>query len=260
MRLLFVGDLVGDAAVDYVTTLLPELRGRYQLDAVVVNGENMAVTGRRPHGGFGMLTGQVARLFDAGVDVITSGNHAWDGPEAAKVLAHQRVLRPQNVPEDLAGTGITTVDVGGERLTVINLASTTAIAGAGQPYRAFAGLKFPEGACLVDFHGESVMEKYSFAYAVDGSVSAVFGTHTHEPTTQTHILPGGTAFVAEIGMTGPLGGIQGIAPDYFVRWMTGADDSDLPRFALAPGPMSIGAVVCDIEGGLTRAIERVESR
>lgn len=257
MRVLFVGDIVGEAGVGYLADRLPQLREENAVDAVVANGENMAVSGPDPHHGFGMLMSQVKRLFDAGVDVITSGNHSWDAPEAAKVLAEDRVLRPANVPKQWSGSGSTTLQVGGEPLTVINLAGRSAIPEASSPYDAFKEISIPTGACIVDFHGDIVGEKFSFAFAVDGHVSAVLGTHTHEPTLLMHTLPQGTAFVAEVGMTGPLGGMLGSSPERFVYDIKGLDANSLPGFTVPDGPVTLGAVVCDIEPGRPTRVRRI---
>lgn len=159
MRLLFIGDIVGEVGVGLVTERLPSLRREHAVDVVVANGENMAVTGRTPFNGFGMTGDQVERLRAAGVDVVTSGNHAWDGAEAASVLDDPRVLRPDNVAAELPGKGVLTVEVGSDRLTVVNLASSTAIPGASPLWEAFCALEGLGENCLIDLHGDSVDRK-----------------------------------------------------------------------------------------------------
>lgn len=245
MRILFVGDIVGQPGVDVVVEHLPGLRERYDADAVVVNGENMNLSGPVPHTGFGMLLAQVEDLLAAGVDVITSGNHAWDGPEVPETLLHPRVLRPVNVPSRWYGRGMISIPVGNETVTVVNVADSSAIPEVSSAYAAFDGLRPPPGPVIVDYHGDLVNRKLGFAFAVDGRVSAVLGTHTHEPTVLAHFLPQGTGFVAEVGMTGPLGGVLGSEPGYFAESEKGAQH--LPAAGLAPGPVVLGAVLLDLD-------------
>jgi calcineurin-like phosphoesterase len=132
-------------------------------------------------------------LLGSGVDVVTSGNHGWDGPDAEAVHRHPRVLRPHNFPEEVMGKGVATLEIGGERMSVLNLGSPTAVMpGALPPYGSWLAAQL-EGTVIVDFHGDSAWEKMEFATAVDGRVAAVLGTHTHEPTVNLHVLPGGTS-------------------------------------------------------------------
>jgi 2',3'-cyclic-nucleotide 2'-phosphodiesterase len=255
---LFVGDVVGAAATEYVAVRVPELRRELGVDLVVANAENCAPTG------VGMTVELVELLLGSGVDAITGGNHSWDGEEAEEVLAHPRVLRPHNLAEGVPGTGLLSLDVAGETVTVLNLADGGALATT----RAVSGKVLPAYACwvaaerrgtvIVDFHGEHVIEKQIFACAVDGEAAAVVGTHTHEPTLPVYVLPGGTGFVTDVGMTGPLGGVQGFAPRLFVDGLKQAGD----YFALgippvAEGPISLGAVLLELEDGRTTRIERL---
>jgi calcineurin-like phosphoesterase len=252
-----VGDLVGPDAVAYLAERLPGLRRDRDLDLVIANAENCAVTAPVPYGGFGMTVALVEQLLESGVDVVTSGNHGWDGPEADAVHRHPRVLRPHNFPEGVMGKGVTALEVGGERVSVLNLGSPTAVMPkALPPYGSWsaAGL---EGTVIVDFHGDSAWEKMEFATAVDGGVAAVLGTHTHEPTVNLHILPGGTSLVVDVGMTGPSGSPGGFPLEHFAAEMKGKDPGALPPFELATGPTTFGAVLLRIEGGKTLHIERV---
>lgn len=258
MRVLFVGDVVGEAAGAWLAGRLPRLREEQRVDLVIVNAENMAFDAERRDGpgNFGMTLAGVERLFAAGTDVITSGNHAWDTSPAEIEAVHglPRVLRPVNMPPGCAGTGLVTVEVGGEPVTVVNLATPDAIAEALPPSEAWAGLDL-RGTVIVDLHAESMIQKHVVAHGLDGQVAAVLGTHTHEPSLRTMILPGGTGFVPEVGMTGPLGGGQGMPGDVYRRLWAGQGWQMSP--ALAPGPLTLGAVVLAIEGGKTVGIERV---
>ena len=257
MRALFIGDVVGPAAVGYLVDRLPRLRADLALDVVIANAENCGPTG------IGMTVALVERLKTAGVDVVTSGNHAFDGPEVASVLALPRVLRPLNLADGVLGRGSITIDVAGEPLTVLVLADRDALALAPavaafgrRPWDAWTAADRP-GTVIVDYHAQSDMEKHAFANAVDGVAAAVIGTHTHEPTLPLHLLPSGTALVADVGMTGPTGGIEGFDAGRFVEIVRGTPPSAARPVGVASGPIVLGAVVLDIEAGRTTAIRRV---
>lgn len=253
-RLLFVGDIVGPAAVAYLADRLPSLRRSLAIDLVVANAENASLSGRSVERGFGMSGAAVATLFAAGVDAITSGNHAWDQPDCETVLAHPRVLRPHNLPPGRCGDGVLTIEVGGGPVSILNLADADAIPDASPPYPAWQAADLA-GAVVVDFHGGRMEEKVGFAHAVDGRVAAVLGTHTHEPTLPLHLLPGGTALVVDVGMTGPTGGWGGIDPAQAIATVRGEPRPETTT--VAAGPIALGAVALTIEAGRTVAIERV---
>jgi calcineurin-like phosphoesterase len=257
MRVLFVGDVVGPEAIGYLCGRLPELRREHRLDAIVVNAENCGPTG------VGMTVASIERLLACGVDVITAGNHAFDGPESARALAHPRVLRPLNLRDGVAGRGAMVVPAGDARLTVAVLADRDAMALVPAlrdaflpPYEGWLGAP-REGAVLVDFHAQSVMAKQSFAHAVDGQAAAVLGTHTHEPTLSVDVLPGGTALVTEVGMTGARSGPQGFDPARFIALARGVPRDAAPAPAPARGPITLGAVFVEIERGRAVAVRRL---
>jgi 2',3'-cyclic-nucleotide 2'-phosphodiesterase len=159
MNVLMVGDVVGPGAVAYLAGRLPELRREHDVDLVMVNAENCAVSAATPWEGFGMTVELVERLLASGVDVITSGNHGWDGPEAEIVHRHPRVLRPHNLPDGVIGKGFVTLDVGGKRVSVLNLGSKTAVTPEALPvYGSFVTAELG-GTIVVDFHGDSAWEK-----------------------------------------------------------------------------------------------------
>lgn len=270
MNVLFVGDTVGPEAARYLASRIPELRQQHDLDLAIVNAENCAVTGPSPMNGFGMTAELVDLLLESGVDVITGGNHSWDGPQAQEILARPEVLRPHNVPGGVPGKGSLTTEVAGRLVTILNLLSETAklpdklTPDPSPPYEAYEswrGLPAEEleaGAVIVDFHGDSTWEKASFAAAVDGEVAAVLGTHTHDPTLRCHLLPGGTAFVAEVGMTGRLGFTGGgFDPAHFAASIQREDLDPLPQYEIAKGPMVLGAVLVCIEDGAAVSVERI---
>jgi 2',3'-cyclic-nucleotide 2'-phosphodiesterase len=260
MIVLFFGDIVGAEATAHLAERLPELRADHHADLVIANAENCAPNG------LGMATEQVELLFANGVDVVTGGNHSWDNSESVKLLEHPRVVRPFNVGTAVPGRGVVHLEVNGEEVTVLNLADHCAMrhvaATAGQVEPAYHGgwLKAPRiGTVIVDYHGDHVIEKKIFARAVDGEAAAVLGTHTHEPTLPLHILPGGTALVTDVGMTGPSGGVQGFAYDSFV---TGLKTEGNPMILPLPSPLSgqpivVGGVVLEIENGRTRTLARL---
>lgn len=267
MRIIFIGDIVGDEGEDSGTSLLerelPSLRRSLHPDFVVANAENASLTGPSPVGGCGLKPSTVERLWNLGVDVITGGNHSWDGPHAEEVHASPYVLRPENYGRRAAGVGHVIVQHDGSKLGVVNLASRTALPFVDQPYDVLLDLLEQWGdepdAVLVDFHGESVSEKQIFAWAVAGRVAAVLGTHTHAATLDARVLPGGTAFVSDVGMTGPSGGMQGYDPAPFVEVIR----TRLPHYrhgGFAEGPAVLGAVAIDVSQGRATAIRRLGVR
>lgn len=267
MTVLAVGDVVGADAAEWLADRLPRLREEHAVDWVVVNAENSAVTGPSPTDGFGMTVETVDTLLAAGVDAITGGNHSWDGPDVDKVLAYPQVVRPFNLDET-RGQGRLTLDRGDQTLTVINMLSpSAALPGMNAPrpkaiWPSWTSLATGEdlpGAVLIDLHGESPWEKAAFATALDGTVAALVGTHTHDPTLRGHVLPGGTGYVTELGMTGHLGYTGGgFDPVHFATQLRGEDLAGLPPYQLATGPLALGAVLLQIDDrGRTTAITRV---
>jgi hypothetical protein len=259
VNVLFFGDIVGPEATAYVADCVPRLRRDFAVDLVIANAENCAPSG------LGMTVALVERLLASGVDVITGGNHSWEGTESGDVLSHPSVLRPLNVADGAPGKGLLVLELAVGPVTVVNLADARALESAA----AVAGNVLPpypcwlaserRGSVIVDFHGDHVIEKQIFAYAVDGEAAAVVGTHSHEPTLPLHILPGGTALVTDVGMTGPLGGVQGFAHGNFVSGLKQKGNYFAPPLpGPVRGPISVGAVVLEVEGGRTRRIDRLD--
>lgn len=214
-RLLFIGDIVGQPALDYLERHLPTLITSNQADFVVANAENLEVSGV----GAGMTGASLERLFRAGVQLVTGGNHSWDGPEGNSVHTDSRVLRPLNVGSMRPGRGAGVVtSSAGVRLGVVNVAGCSAISEVHPPLEAtLRQLKGWEvDTVLIDVHSESVFEKLGLAYALQGRAAAVLGTHTHVQTRDARVLPGGVAYLSDVGMTGPSGGMQGYDPAGFV--------------------------------------------
>lgn len=221
MRLLFVGDIVGRAGRAAFVSHVPKLRARWSLDAVVVNGENAA-------GGFGITESICQELLDAGADCITLGNHSFDQREALVFIARQpRLIRPLNYPKGTPGAGTALVELaGGQRLLVINAMGRTFMDALDDP---FVSVDAELDACplgrgcdaaIIDIHAEATSEKQIFGHYCDGRVSLVVGTHTHVPTADHQILPGGTAFLSDAGMTGDYDSVIGMDKDEPIRRMT----------------------------------------
>ena len=209
MRLLFVGDLVGSPGRRALRELLPGLRERHQPDFVVVNGENAA-------GGLG-ITPKIVRelLDDMGVQAITLGNHAYHHREVYELLdTEDRIVRPANYPKSNPGRGYTVVERDGRRLCVVNLSGMVFVQAARTPFAEIdailAEIRGRADHVLLDFHAEATSEKIAMGWHVDGRVTACLGTHTHVPTADARVLPGGTAYVTDVGMTGARGGVIGV--------------------------------------------------
>ncbi len=256
VRVLFIGDIVGKPGRVAVRDLLDGLVDRHGIDLVAANAENAA-------GGFGITAETVEDLFDAGVHVLTTGNHVWDKKEALDLLpASEAVLRPANYPPGAPGKGMVTVRTpGGVAVTVINLSGRVFMDNTDCPFRKADDLLAELGSearCIVlDFHAEATSEKRAMGLYLDGRVSAVLGTHTHIQTADERIMSGGTAYISDLGMTGneeaSVIGIEYKAARY--RFLT-----QMPtRFDLARGvPTLCGALIeIDAGTGKARSIERI---
>ena len=203
MRILFLGDVVGRSGRDAVCRLLPDLRRLLGVDMAIVNAENAA------HG-FGLTEAICRQLYEAGADAITTGNHVWDQRELLGYIDRDpRLLRPINFPPGTPGRGVTVVEAGpGRRVAVMNVMTRLFMDPLDDPFAAVARAvqQHPLGgavqATVVDVHGEATSEKMAIGHWIDGQVSLVVGTHSHVPTADAHILPGGTAYQSDAGMCG----------------------------------------------------------
>ena len=208
MKLLFVGDVVGGIGRRTLAALLPSIRDAHEPDFVVVNGENAA-------GGVGITQKTARELLETGADAITLGNHAFRHREVYELLDREpRIVRPANYPKGSPGRGHTVVERDGVRLGVVNVSGMLYLEAARTPFAAVdAALSELNGntdALLVDMHAEATSEKVAMGWYLDGRVTACVGTHTHVPTADARVLPGGTAYVTDVGMTGPRGGVIGV--------------------------------------------------
>ena len=251
MRLLFVGDLVGGLGKRTLLALLPGLRERHEPDLIVVNGENAA-------GGRGITPKIADQLFDAGVHAITLGNHAYAKREIYPYLDDEpRIVRPINHLAAQPGHGACIVEGGGVRLGVINVSGNLFMQ-AGRPAFAevdaeVARMRGRVDHILVDVHAEATSEKIGMGWHLDGRVTAVLGTHTHVPTADARVLPGGTAYITDVGMTGPRSGVIGMRRDQALARML----THMPgRLEVADeDPWLMGAVVSAPEPLRADAIE-----
>ena len=256
MRILLVGDVVGEPGRRVLKKGLRHLRNELRPDVVVVNGENAAA-------GNGMTPATVDEMFRCGADVITSGNHTWDRREILEVLDHhEHLLRPANYPHPAPGRGATVFESEqGFRLGVINMMGRLFMVDVDDPFRmADAILEDLDGVCdgiVVDFHAEATSEKQAFGRYLDGRVGAVVGTHTHVPTADARILRGGTAYMTDLGMTGPYDSIIGVDGDAALkRFLTQRP----VRFSPAQHDVRLSGALVELipETGLARSIERIE--
>ena len=208
VRLLFIGDVVGSTGRGVVEGLLPGLVKSEQPDFVVVNGENAS-------GGVGITPKVAQALFAAGADAITLGNHAFRHRDVYEMLdSEPRIVRPANYPKAAPGHGHTIVEKDGLRLGVVNLSGMVFLEAARSPFSeadaVLAELRGRTDHVLVDMHAEATSEKVAMGWHLDGRVTAVVGTHTHVPTADGRVLPAGTAYITDVGMTGPRGGVIGV--------------------------------------------------
>jgi 2',3'-cyclic-nucleotide 2'-phosphodiesterase len=251
MRILFIGDIVGRPGRVVLQNQLPDLRRRWKLDAVVVNGENAA-------GGFGITEDIYQEIMDSGADAVTLGNHSWDQREALVFIERApRLVRPVNYPAGTPGRGATLIETAnGRRVLVINAMGRLYMDALDDPFRAVereveaCPLGAACDAILVDMHAEATSEKQAMGYFVDGRVSVVVGTHTHVPTSDHRILPGGTAYQSDAGMTGNYQSILGMDRHEPVRrWLTKTPASRL-EVAEGPGTLCGLAIETDDQTGL----------
>lgn len=257
MLILCIGDVVGSNGCDLLRRRLPALKRTKGIDVVIANGENSA-------DGNGITPTSADHLFDSGVDVITTGNHTYRRREVYDYLDDtEAVLRPANFPLEAPGHGITVLDMGRYQIAVINLMGAVYLEEhLACPFRTLDALLKTPGLpkiCLVDFHAEATGEKRALGYYADGRVSAVFGTHTHVQTADETVLPRGTGYITDVGMTGVIESVLGVKPEIVIKKQL----SKMPvRFDYADGPCKMDCVLFDIDEktGLCRSAERLSIR
>lgn len=255
MRLLFVGDIVGSPGVALVRRAVPLLRRAEALDLVVANAENAA-------NGSGLTPSQYRQLRAAGVDAVTLGDHVYKKLEIDSILANptEPAVKPANFPPSAPGKDVALVTVGDTRVAVLSLLGRTFMRPVDCPFaaadRVLAALPPDVRVILVDVHAEATADKYLLAHHLKGRVSAVLGTHTHVPTADEQILTGGTAFISDVGMTGPYESILGRRVD---RVLSATVTFVPTSFDVATGDVRIGGAIVDVDAatGKATAIRRV---
>lgn len=254
MRILCIGDVVGSKGCAFVREKLPALKKAYAIDVVICNGENSA-------DGNGVLPVSADSLFASGVDVITLGNHTFRRKEIYSYLDESSfIIRPVNYPEATTpGVGKCVLDLGRTQLTVINLMGNVYLGDSlACPFETMDKVlkEVDTKITIVDFHAEATGEKGALAHYLDGRVSAIFGTHTHVQTADEQILPKGTGFITDVGMTGPVNSVLGIKSELIIEKLK----NKLPvRFEIAQSPYKLDAVIFDIENqtGKCTTVERI---
>lgn len=255
MRLLFVGDVVAQCGCEFLGAKLHHLKRLYNIDITVVNGENSA-------SGNGITRHSCEYLTQIGADVITTGNHAFKRRESIDIFSDvAHLVRPANYPDEVVGRGVHLLDMGRCQVAVVNLMGVVYMEPLENPYRTMdrllENISIPN--IIVDFHAEATAEKKAMGYYLAGRVTAVLGTHTHVQTADEQILPGGTAYITDVGMTGPEESVLGVAKELAIE----KQRLNFPvRFMEAATPCFVNAVVVDFDErtGRARSIERVIAR
>ncbi len=257
MTILVFGDVVGRAGREAVRAFLPRFRASTPVDVVIANAENLA------HGK-GMTSDTVTELFETGVTLLTSGNHAWNAKQALELIQRERrLIRPANFPPGVPGQGSTTITVGATTIALLNLVGRVFFREQyDDPFRAAEAWlqslpRVQPLVTLVDMHAEATSEKRAMGFSLDGRVTAVWGTHTHVPTADEQLLPQGTAYITDVGMTGSLHSILGFeVPPLLERFRT-----QLPiSFSVSDGtPREVNAILLDVDerAGKARSIRRI---
>ena len=253
LRILAVGDVVGNPGMERIRRTLRQLKRKVNADLVIVNGENAAVVGITPN--------QAEDILDAGADVITLGNHTWAKREIVDYMDDcPRILRPANYAPQVPGRGWQVIETKAGDVTVIDLIGRVDMDyGPDNPFLIVEKIlkEVKTKIVLVELHAEATSEKLAMGYMLDGRVSAVWGTHTHVPTADARVLPGGTGYVTDLGMTGPRESVLGIRPDLSIAKFRG----DLPeRYRWAEGPTKLEAVLFTVDAATGKCLkaERVD--
>lgn len=253
MKILAIGDVVGNRAIEHLRQNLWKLRDQMKIDFIVANGENATEI-------HGLSAADADKLLDAGVDLITLGNHTWSKRDLYGYLDlnSEKIIRPANFPGSCPGYGYAIADVCGYRVLCMNAQGLAFMEPLSDPFEAVEYiLEREEGEydiSLLDFHAEATSEKYAMARVFDGKINIIFGTHTHVPTADAQILPGGTAYVTDLGMTGPDNGILGTDTDRVLRKMREHMPS---QFIVANGKIRADAVLFELDGQKVVKISRL---
>ncbi len=253
MKILAIGDIVGTRAIEYLSQNLWKLRDRLKLDLVIANGENATEI-------HGLSSNDARAILDCGVDLITMGNHTWSRRDLYDFLDNnpEKIIRPVNYPGSSPGYGYTILDVCGYKVLCINAQGVAFMESLSDPFDAVEYVLAREEGnfdiSILDFHAEATSEKYAMARVFDGKISIIFGTHTHVPTADEQILPQGTAYVTDLGMTGPQNGILGTDTERVLRKTRAHMPS---QFIVADGSIKADAVLFTLDGTKVTNAERI---
>jgi len=258
-RILFIGDIIGHAGRTAIREALPELKEKYNPQFVIANGENLA-------GGNGLTQEVANEVFSCGVNFLTTGNHVWDKKEILSFIdSYNNIIRPANYPQGAPGRGYVTIDMDSPglplRLGIFNLSGRIFMESLDNPFVVadyiVTRLRERTRIIILDFHAEATSEKIAMGWHLDGRVSAVIGTHTHVQTADEIILPNHTAYITDVGMTGPVDSVIGVKKDLVIRKFL----TQLPeKFDVAKGDVRLSAVIVDIDQitGNAISIERIQ--
>ena len=253
IRIFVIGDIVGRAGRNILASKLPGIVDRERIDVVIANGENSA-------GGMAMTPEVTRELFSRSINVITSGNHIWNNSDILQIIdADLNLLRPANYPPDVSGKGYCIINYKGINICVINLMGRVLMAALDCPFRKFdeiySKVKKDSDIIIVDFHAEATSEKQAFGWYVDGRASAVFGTHTHVQTADERILPNGTGYITDIGMTGSFDSVIGMKKEKSIRFFL--SQAKVKFEPAEDNPGINGAVFTVNSNGKTVSIKRI---
>ena len=252
LNILAIGDVIGNPGRRIVKELLPGIKREYKIDFIVANGENSA-------GGIGITYSVAHELYTFGVDVITTGNHIWSKRDVLSFINDDnRIVRPANYNPELPGKGSTVCHLSNKSIGVVNILGRVYMDPIDCPFKAVLKeidkLKDVADFIVVDFHAEATSEKLAMGWFLDGKVDIVFGTHTHVQTSDDRILPGGTAYITDLGMTGPYDSVIGVDKDIVLRKFT----TLMPeKFEVAKGGAQLNAVIFEIDD-TTKKVKRIE--
>ncbi len=251
MKIMLIGDIVSSQGCEYLRQTLPNLKKEFGADIVIANGENSAV-------GNGITPKSAQHIFSSGVDVITLGNHSLKRPEICDYLdENEYIIRPYNYHPSASGRGIVLLDKGYTQIAVINMQGAVYLDNIANPFDKMdeaieEAKEMGARIIVVDFHAEASSEKKAMGFYTDGRISALVGTHTHVQTSDEQILPNGTAYITDLGMTGPYYSVLGVTPDRAIQKMK----TNLPvRFANEDGPCTVEGVVIEIENKTGKALK-----
>ncbi len=253
MRILCIGDIVGVRSIEYLKKNLWKLRDSRRIDYVIANGENASEI-------HGVSAKDAQAILDAGVDFITLGNHTWNKRDIYPYLDAngECIIRPANYPGSAPGYGYAIVDIQGYRALIMNVLGQAFMDPVGDPFDAVEYILMREEGnydiSILDVHAEATSEKYAIAHVFDGKIDIIFGTHTHVPTADMQIMPKGTAYVTDLGMTGPRNGVLGVDAE---RTLTKMRMHMPSQFIVADGEISADAVIIEADGTKVVKIERI---